>query len=702
MKRILLIPSLALLGALCLQNTSTAHGGTYRGPGDTVPPGGGGGGGGGAGPSTPSPSGPSTGGPSGPSTPSPAGPAGVPTGGPGGRPSGPVTGGPGSSGPDLTLWEFWWGFNKDPYLNLKAAIYNDVSTDFEEAYLGNGTKSQKKNSLRPSESAIREKIVPALREALEKERANDIVTGSMVALAKIGDIKNEEGVSELEQMIAKFLADSQQEIAETAAVALGILANDGSVKTLENLVRDNEDGRKAVKANEVPYRTRAFAAYGLGLIGARTNNNQVRQDIASILIEMLKKPDTSTRDVKVACLIALGLTPIAIETGEGGENNATASRQSEIKWLLSYLKDENNHYLIRAHAPTAMARLLNGDSIKPKDAKQIPPELREEVAKALLDTLAEHSKEKDEVQQSSILALGMIADTDKDKLDSDIRDRLMKVADKSNDIQSKNFACIALAQIGGRQGAGEDNDKGVKDLRNFLGEKMKGSTHIRPWAGLGVGVMERAIADNPTGGQTPSGSQKEALRAALKDAKSPDEQGAYSIACCIARDMESKAALFDKLKQAAGDQTRGYVAVSLGLIGDREAIKPIQDIVRESKYKPDLLKQAAIGLGLLGDKELVQDMCTMLGEAKGLSAQAAIASALGFIGDSRSIDPLITMLKKKEGITDSARGFAAVALGIVADKEPLPWNSKISVNLNYRANTTTLTGENGTGILDIL
>jgi len=43
-----------------------------------------------------------------------------------------------------------------------------------------------------------------------------------------------------------------------------------------------------------------------------------------------------------------------------------------------------------------------------------------------------------------------------------------------------------------------------------------------------------------------------------------------------------------------------------------------------------------------------------------------------------------------------------VALGIVADKEPLPWNSKISTNINYRANTTTLTGDNGTGILDIL
>lgn len=697
MKRILFVSSLALLSSLCMQNVSTAHGGSYRGPGDTVPPGGGGGGGG-AGPSTPAPSGPSTGGPSGPSGPAAGGPGGVPTGQPGGQGSRPATGGPTNGGTDLTTWEFWWGFNKDPYLNLKAAIYNEVSSDGgADYYLGTGGKGQSKNTLRPSETAIRQKIVPALVEALENERANDIVTGAMVALAKIGDAKNEEGVSEFEAKIKKHLSDSSQEIAETAAVALGILANDGSVKVLENLVRDNEDGRKDVKSNEVALRTRAFAAYGLGLIGARTNNNQVRQDIARILIEILGQPNASTYDVKVACLISLGLTPIAVENGDTEAKGATASRQAEIDWLLKYFKDENNHFLVRAHAPTAMARLLN------KDAKQIPTELREQIAKTLLEAISEHSKERDAVQQSCVLALGQIGDTDKDKLDVDIRERLMKLSEKCPDVQTKNFACIAIAQIGGRQGAGEDNDKGVKDVRNFLGEKLtKGSTHIRPWAGLSIGVMERAIADNTAGGQTPSSSQKETLRAALRDAKSPEEQGAYSIGCGIARDLEAKKALLDKLKEAAGDQTRGYVAVGLGLIGDRESIKPIQEIVKESKYKPELLKQAAIGLGLLGDRDLVQEMCQMLAEAKGLSAQAAIASALGFIGDSRSIDPLITMLKKKEGITDSARGFVAVALGIVADKEPLPWNSKISVNINYRANTTTLTGDNGTGILDIL
>ena len=59
------------------------------------------------------------------------------------------------------------------------------------------------------------------------------------------------------------------------------------------------------------------------------------------------------------------------------------------------------------------------------------------------------------------------------------------------------------------------------------------------------------------------------------------------------------------------------------------------------------------------------------------------------------------MLENGE-LSKSARGFAAVALGIIADREPLPWNSKIAVNLNYTAATVTLNDTSGTGILNIL
>jgi HEAT repeat protein len=693
MNRLLLLGTLTAAGTLTLQGISSAHGGTYRGPGDTVPAGGGGGGGGGASPAGPGASGPSTGSPSGPGTAAPGG-AGVPTGGGGGRPAGPSTGGA-SQGPDLTTWDFWWGFNKDQYLNLKAAIYSGPITGSDDFFMGQGTKGQSKNQLKPSEEAIRGKIVPALKEALEKERANDIVTGCLIGLAKIGDVKSESGASEFEPLIARFLSDGNQEIAETAAVALGILANDSSVQSLADLALDKPEGRKRVGNKEVNFRTRAFATYGLGLIGKRTASNQVRQDIAGILIDLLGKPESSTRDVKVAALIALGLVPIDVDKSESPDTkqNHASSRQTELKFVENFFKQESNNYLIRAHAPTAMARLL-------KDA---PPELKESIAKLLVTAIGKQSKERDEVRWGCVLALGQIGDSDKDKIDVEIREALKTAAEESHEPQEKNFAMISIGQVGGHAGTGEDNEKGANDCRTWLLNSLtKGKTPVRPWAGLGIGVMEREALD---GGQTPSTTSKEQVRTSLKDANSPTMIGAYAIACGIAKDVDSKELLRDKFKNAPGDEVKGNIAVALGLVDARDAVKEIEDVVRESKYKPALLKQAAIGLGLLGDKDLVPDLIKMLSDAKGYSSQAAIASALGFIGDSRSIDPLVEMLKREgtfKDITDSARGFAAVALGIVADKEPLPWYSKISTNINYRANTTTLTGNEATGILDIL
>ena len=111
--------------------------------------------------------------------------------------------------------------------------------------------------------------------------------------------------------------------------------------------------------------------------------------------------------------------------------------------------------------------------------------------------------------------------------------------------------------------------------------------------------------------------------------------------------------------------------------------------------------KAAIALGLLGDKSLVLELTEMLKEASSLATQASLASALGFIGDERSVEPLVQMLADSN-LTDTARGFAAVALGIVADKEDLPWNSKMAVDVNYRASTETQNTTDGKGLLNIL
>jgi HEAT repeat protein len=680
MKKLLLLGALLAVGSFSLQDVTIGHGGTYRGPGDTVPPGGG--------PASGTPTG------SGPPGPGP---------GPVGQTGTTVTGGPAVDSTDLTTWQFWWGFNKEPYLMLRDAIHSKrVRTGDDDWFIGRGEKKYSHSSLRPSDETIRKEIVPVLLEALENETQNDIVTGCLIALAKIGDAKDERGQSAFQEVIKDFLSDGNQEIAETAAIALGILANDSSVELLQALMMDQRKGHEAVGSTSVPYRTRAFAAYGLGLIGHRTEDNSKRQAIAQSLIEVLQLPRQATRDLKVAALTSLGLVPIdaglayfpPAEDGRVAVLDAAhhaSTRQTQVRYLLDYFKDPNEHYLLRAHAPRALAKLMT----------EAAPDLRLEFVEALVEAAAPRTKERSEVIQSAVLAMGQLGDCDADGHDETIRETLRARIKATGKPQAKRFAVISLAQVGGRPGTNEP-DKGYADIKSdltkYLARSGLGMSQLKPWIGLALGVMQRTRTKN-TG--VPDRDVALALRTALIDCKRPSDVGAYCIGAGVARDAEAIEAVLEKLHGFADDEARGYAAVALGLMDAGEAIAPIKQIVTESKYRPELLKQAAIALGLLGDKQLVDDLVEMLANARGLATQAAISSALGFIGDQHAVDPLVGMLQDKS-ITASARGFAAVALGIVADKERLPWNAKISVDINYRANTTTLTGAGGTGVLDIL
>lgn len=681
MKRIVL--AAALLGAVvCLQGPSDAHGGTYRGPGDTVPPGGNPGAGG-AGGGVGGPSGPSNGNPNGPYTPGVGGP-GVPGQGAG---TGSFTPGSDGGASDFTQWSFWWEFNKEPYLRLKAHVRKlGLVSGSDEWFLGNKSKVDGNDSLAPTEQQVREQIVPALIEALEKETNNDIVTGCMIALAKIGDAPSESGQSRFEEIFKRFLTDKNQEVRETAAVALGILADSRLLRTLELLLLDDPEGRKLVAQPEVDYRTRSFAAYGLGLIGARTGSDDDRQRIVEILRKTLESESTRTRDLKVSCVIALGLVPV-----EG-------SRAQLIDFLLSFLRDERQEQLVRAHCPAALVRLLPG---LPADALAV---YRQKIAEDLLERISPGRKEKVEVVQSAVLALGSLGTNDgADPLDRKIRAALAAAPRELSDQQARFFALISLAKVGGTTSPlASDPQAGIDEAsKALLAQLADGKAPTKAWAGLACGVLGAKLADTQLVSPR-TAVLEQAVRTTLDEERDPQRVGALAISAGIMGDIEAMPILVGRLQSEKDETARGYVAVGLGLMNAQDAKGVIQKVVDDSRYRPELLKQAAIALGLLGDKDAVPKLIALLQESKGLATQASLSSALGFIGDRRSVEPLLVMLRN-QGLTERARAFAAVALGIVADKESLPWNSKIALDLNYRAATQTLTDQaGGTGILDIL
>lgn len=712
MKKQLLLGALVAAGALCLPDVSTGHGGTYRGPGDTVPPGGGGGGGGAGGPSSPGPSGPSAPGPAGPSSPGPSSP-GAPAAGP--ATAGPTSGG-GPTGPDLSIWDFWWGFNKEPYLNLRARVRSaGVVSSSDDFFLGRGEEDQRESSLRPSESLIRDTVVPALIKTLESEKQNDIVTGCLVALAKIGDVPSEDGTSEFVEIMTRFLKSKEQQNAETAALSLGILADDRGVPTLVSLMRSDDEGQRLV-GKAVPIRTRAFAAYGLGLVGNKTTSNEMRQNIVEHLIDTIEGERGARPDIKVGAISALGLIPLdwdseAAAVEEGSNANFAANRAQLLTYLIRSMNPDtrgdeggDKDFRVRSQVPIAAARLLSTHDEVPENQLEI----RQQVIDRILELADQNSKEKKvEVLQSATIALGMIGNAgtsgEEGKQNKAIFKELARIAKQSADNHTEYFALIALGEMGSRAGTGGDRGLQSDIEKEILTALARGKGQKQPWAALALGVYGHAL--NEAGTPVPPNVVL-AVRNEAKKEKSPALIGGYAIALGLLKDSESAEKLLEMLdkKEFSTDEARGNIAVGLGLMEATEAVDVLNAVVKKAKFRPDLLKQTAIALGLLGDKTAVPELVTMLSQAKGLSAQAAIASALGFIGDKNSVDPLVQMLlgESEKKASDVARGFSAVALGIVCGKEPLPWNTKLSRNVNYRANVETLTNSEGTGILDIL
>lgn len=704
----LVLAGLCCAGVLALlPQTGNAHGGQYRGPGDVVPPNPGGGRGGGpGGPATPGPGGPATPGPGGPAAPGPAGPA---TGGPAGPAGGkgPTTGGRGIQlEDDLNLWQFWWEFNKDPFIRLRDAIHSSTAVSgSDEFYLGATRKVDAQDTMSPSEEDRLNVILPALKKAIDSTDDRDITSSCMVAMAKVGRNHSE---FRLHDVFAERLKRGDQEIRETAALSFGIAAlpEVENIDLLAGLALDNEVGRKAGSGGEVNDRTRSFACYGLGLVAHANADVTLKRKAFDALRQVVDDDKKSSRNTKVAAITAIGLlnasptgptaTPVTgTETPAApGSEDGRALVAEALKCLEAYYNRElgSGEQVLQSHAPTSIAKLLGRDY---PDSKVVT-----DYKKMFSNDLADKGKVKrssNDIPRSCVLALGQLCSPidDEKSADFEFGKQLLETWKSNKDLQTKYFAMLALGQIGGkwcRSQLIKEFDKAGKAIE-------------RPWVAMAMGVYSfKKYEADQAAGRTIELEEEfgRTLRAGLADVKDPSAVSGLAVGLGLIRYEAAADDLRDLLVKNRGkDDLAGYLCIGLALMGDKRAMVDIRDIAEKALRRPELLQQAAVALGKLGDKGVADELQKLLGDGDAtLATLSAVASALGFIGDRRTIEPLKRMLQD-ERLTPLSRAFAAVALGGVGDKEKLPWNSKIGVNMNYRASVETLTDKTA-GILDIL
>ncbi|MEO6595028.1 MAG: HEAT repeat domain-containing protein [Planctomycetota bacterium] len=629
-----------LFAALCLVTILPAHGGQYRGAGTPSGP--------------PPPGGPTTG-PSAPATPAPGTP----------------TTGAGPSIPDEVSWQVWWEFNKDEFLQEASLADSAPVTGSDDFYLGARRGEVRADTWKPNAIDLRDRIVPALAQLLDRDRNRDIQSACLVALGKVG--RDGPGI-DLEKLLSAQISRDDQEVRETAVLSLGIAGREKALPMLAALVRGDAEGKRLSDKLEVADRTRSFAAYSLGLLARRSDDGTVKQTVHDLLWALLQDKQLKNRDLLSAAVNGLGLLSGDPERG-GHKRLAWMAVEELLEWYQRDLGRGNE--AVQAQAPVAIGRLLG------RSSSSLHRRCKEHFAATLTA-----ERRSDPILRSAALALGMLclpAETESE--DAAMARALQQHYERGHDRLARYLSVIALGRIGGAAN------------RTWLlqaYERSNKSTE-RPWMALALGLI--AAAEARTGPVDTTVAHL--LVDDLQSIQKPEVQGALAIALGLTGYKVAVPTVLRLLRDHEHEETlAGYFCISLALLGDPTTATTLSDVLERSVRRPFLLQQAAVALGRLGDKEATVRLLAMLKRSESVAVLAAIANGIGQIGDRRAIDPLIELTRDGE-ITKLARAFVAAALGGVGDKDLLPWNLPLSKDCNYAAPVDTLTN-GSTGVLDIL
>ena len=672
-----------LLGAsLCATADLHAHGGTYKGPEDTVPPGGGG-------LSTPPTPPPPSGTPITPPGTNPPGtappPGGItpPSAPPGRQPGGtaPYSGGGALPLEDVAGWEYWWEFNKDRFLNLRAHLEDAGPATDPGGVLTGLTGAGRSAPSLVHEPAVRDRILPALHAAARGTTDPDLLTGSMIAIARIG---RDEG-GRAAELFRSHLGAASQEVAETAAICFGVLKDPAALRdVLPALMFDEPAGRALVGGREVPARSRAFAAYAVGLIGGASREAAVQELAATLLLRLLETDRSAVVDLRVAAVLGLGLI-------EPADPRLAARIADALGARLAAGRDDA---LVLAHHPATIAKLLRD---APAGAAA-----REGALDLLLRLAQPRADAHGLVRQGAVLALGLLA-RPQDPRSGEIFTALREMRERGRDLQSKNFTAIAMAYLAAAAPDFDAAENQQPVTRFLLGELRRSDAAYEAWSALALGVLGFLRREDGLAVPLPV---YDALLEKFDSARAPELLGACAIGLGLVRHGAAAERIAAKMDRIEERSFLGYGAVALGMLGAQEQQPRLLAMLGAERRDPDLLRQAATGLGLLGDVRVRADLLEMLAPADGtrvpLMVLAAAAIAIGYVGDGGAVGPLLRVLEQSDR-PPLARGFAAAALGLLADKEWLPWNAGLAEDLHYGAAVATLIEKSSSnGILDLL
>jgi len=219
-------------------------------------------------------------------------------------------------------------------------------------------------------------------------------------------------------------------------------------------------------------------------------------------------------------------------------------------------------------------------------------------------------------------------------------------------------------------------------------EVVKAQNQQRAYAALALGVLcERVLGDEAW--RERRSAALDALRTVFDTTTAPNIKGGVAIALGIARDAEAGPLLLAAIKNMRDVRFRAYAALALGMVNHVAAGDYLTELLAETDNLPLLRQHVTIGLGLMGSRSVIAPLVETLRKERSSYVLSSTTIALGFIGDRTAIAPLVEVMNE-EKLPPLIRGFGIIALGNIADPEPVPVISAIAANHNYLANTECL------------
>ncbi|MFO0980956.1 MAG: hypothetical protein U1E76_04255 [Planctomycetota bacterium] len=442
--------------------------------------------------------------------------------------------------------------------------------------------------------------------------------------------------------IVRTLCSAHAPTREAATLALGLLGSPRAVPVLAELLQDSARAHAELlhSADRQSDLVRPFAAIALGLIGAK--------DAFAPLRAAIENPDGSL-DLQVCAISALGLL---------GEEEPEVSA-----YLAGLLHRHDLAPVAQAQVPVAIGRRGTASRI---------------LVGALLE-LATSQKTLPQTRRSCVIALGQAASLDQ----VEVMRALQAIAVGDADQASCNFAWIALAEIAARDRAFEMNGAAHQAFATLLAAELDqpSTAAALPWVALASGICTRA--QPRVGPLLPLGR-------AYRSTSNPSYKAAGRARLGLAG-LKSSADELIRDWRASRDRTfQGHVAIALGLLRAAGIADDLVALAVGNGLDWRCRLSLSHALAMLGSTQLVPSLLGELESTSSLADAIGIGFALGAMRD-RSALPVLSAIMQDHKRISMQRDYAALAIGLCADRADLPQRARVLAGMNYQALTPALT-----------